>query len=54
MAILRRDAAQDPVAFRLSRHDDPTCCPTGGRAEARLALAGDRLVLRDAAILPAQ
>ncbi|MBR0673264.1 lysozyme inhibitor LprI family protein [Neoroseomonas soli] len=37
------------ASIPLWREDDPACCPTAGRAEARLGWDGDRLVLRDVA-----
>jgi len=49
---VRLDPGRMTAAFALWREADPGCCPTGGRAEARLALEGDRLVLRDVALLP--
>ena len=55
---LRGAAAFDPERMTatapLQRATDQPCCPTGGRAEARLAIEDDRLVLRDLAIRPAQ
>lgn len=53
-ATLSLDPVRLTAAFRLSRHEDPPCCPTGGQAEARLALEGDQLVLRDVVVLPAR
>jgi hypothetical protein len=50
----RLDPERLTAAFRLIRHTDPSCCPTGGIAEARLALQGGRLVLRDVAIRPSR
>ncbi len=55
---LRGTATFDPERMTgtatLQRATDQPCCPTGGRAEARLAIEDDRLVLRDLAIQPAQ
>lgn len=48
------DLARMMATVTLQRETDQPCCPTGGRAEARLAIENDRLVLRDLAILPAQ
>ncbi|NMJ43808.1 hypothetical protein GWK16_21350 [Roseomonas sp. JC162] len=50
----RFDPERLTAAFRLIRHTDPPCCPTGGIAEARLALEGGRLVLRGVVIRPAR
>ncbi|MBR0680484.1 hypothetical protein GXW74_08295 [Roseomonas eburnea] len=52
--VVALDPERLTVAFRLWREDDRDCCPTGGRAEARLALEGERLVLRDVALRPGQ
>jgi len=37
---------------RLWRAGDANCCPTGGEAEMRLGLQGDRIVLRDLRMTP--